>query len=74
MKHVGSSAIPHLHLSTEVPFPVLICIPLYLLFALSMEFVIGIVSSIFTKAAEYTISPIINHVKYLSNHQQNVET
>ncbi|KAG4128052.1 hypothetical protein ERO13_D10G253550v2, partial [Gossypium hirsutum] len=39
-----------------------------------MEFVIGIVSSIFTKAAEYTISPIINHVKYLSNHQQNVET
>ncbi|TYI08373.1 hypothetical protein ES332_A10G293800v1 [Gossypium tomentosum] len=39
-----------------------------------MEFVIGIVSSIFTKAAEYTISAIINHVKYLSNHQQNVET
>ncbi|MBA0665558.1 hypothetical protein Goklo_005403, partial [Gossypium klotzschianum] len=39
-----------------------------------MEFVIGIVSSIFTNAAEYTISPIINHVKYLSNHQQNVET
>ncbi|TYI08370.1 hypothetical protein ES332_A10G293600v1 [Gossypium tomentosum] len=39
-----------------------------------MEFVIGIVSSIVTKAAEYTISPIINHVKYLSNLQQNVET
>ncbi|KAG8479955.1 hypothetical protein CXB51_024988 [Gossypium anomalum] len=39
-----------------------------------MEFVIGIVSSIFTTAAEYTISPIINHVKYLSSHQQNVET
>ncbi|TYI62759.1 hypothetical protein E1A91_D10G270100v1 [Gossypium mustelinum] len=38
-----------------------------------MESVIGIVSSIFTKAAEYAISPIINHVKYLSNHQQNVE-
>ncbi|XP_040934589.1 probable disease resistance protein At4g27220 [Gossypium hirsutum] len=35
---------------------------------------LGIVSSIFTKAAEYTISAIINHVKYLSNHQQNVET
>ncbi|PPD81531.1 hypothetical protein GOBAR_DD21517 [Gossypium barbadense] len=43
-------------------------------FALSMEFVIGIVSSIFTTATEYTISPIINHVKYLSNHQQNVKT
>ncbi|KAG4181665.1 hypothetical protein ERO13_A10G241400v2 [Gossypium hirsutum] len=39
-----------------------------------MEFVIGIVSSIVTKAAEHTISPIINHVKYLSNLQQNVET
>ncbi|KAG8479960.1 hypothetical protein CXB51_024974 [Gossypium anomalum] len=38
-----------------------------------MEFVIPIVSSIFTKAAEYTISPIINHVKYLSSHQQNVK-
>ncbi|XP_017622113.2 probable disease resistance protein At4g27220 [Gossypium arboreum] len=39
-----------------------------------MEFVIGIVSSIVTKVAEHTISPIINHVKYLSNLQQNVET
>ncbi|KAG8479953.1 hypothetical protein CXB51_024970 [Gossypium anomalum] len=39
-----------------------------------MDIVIGIVSSIFTKAAEYTISPIINHVKYLSNLQQNDET
>ncbi|PPD81530.1 hypothetical protein GOBAR_DD21516 [Gossypium barbadense] len=38
-----------------------------------MDFVIAIVSSIVAKAAEYTISPIINHVKYLSNHQQNVE-
>ncbi|KAH1045334.1 hypothetical protein J1N35_036118 [Gossypium stocksii] len=38
-----------------------------------MDFVIGIVSSIFTKAAEYTIPPIMNHVKYLSNHQQNVQ-
>ncbi|KAG8479961.1 hypothetical protein CXB51_024976 [Gossypium anomalum] len=46
----------------------------YLLFALSMEFVIGIVSSIVTKAAEHTISPIINHVKYLSDVRQNVET
>ncbi|TYI08374.1 hypothetical protein ES332_A10G293900v1 [Gossypium tomentosum] len=39
-----------------------------------MDFVVAIVSSIVAKAAEYTISPIINHVKYLSNHQQNVET
>ncbi|KHG18832.1 hypothetical protein F383_25693 [Gossypium arboreum] len=39
-----------------------------------MDFVVAIVSSIVAKSAEYTISPIINHVKYLSNHQQNVET
>ncbi|TXG75262.1 hypothetical protein ES332_1Z002300v1 [Gossypium tomentosum] len=39
-----------------------------------MEFVIAIVGSIVTKAVEYTISPIKNHVKYLSNHQKYVET
>ncbi|KAG8480249.1 hypothetical protein CXB51_024839 [Gossypium anomalum] len=39
-----------------------------------MEFVIAIVGSIVAKAVELTISPIKNHVKYLSNHQQNVET
>ncbi|KAB2010742.1 hypothetical protein ES319_D10G262600v1 [Gossypium barbadense] len=39
-----------------------------------MEIVIAIVGSIVAKAVEYTISPIKNHVKYLSNHQQYVET
>nr|KJB73989.1 hypothetical protein B456_011G265600 [Gossypium raimondii] len=39
-----------------------------------MEIVIAIVGSIVAKAVEYTISPIKNHVKYLSNHQKNVET
>ncbi|XP_016719225.1 uncharacterized protein [Gossypium hirsutum] len=39
-----------------------------------MESVSGIVSCIVTKAAEYSIYPIINHVKYLSNHRKNVET
>ncbi|KAH1045584.1 hypothetical protein J1N35_036368, partial [Gossypium stocksii] len=43
-------------------------------FALSMEFVIAIVGSIVAKVVEYTISPVKNHVKYLSNHHQNVET
>ncbi|TYI08386.1 hypothetical protein ES332_A10G294800v1 [Gossypium tomentosum] len=39
-----------------------------------MESVFGIVNSIVTKAVEYSIYPIINHVKYLSNHRKNVET
>ncbi|MBA0780827.1 hypothetical protein Gotri_004883, partial [Gossypium trilobum] len=39
-----------------------------------MEFVTTLVGSIVTKAVKYTISPIKNHVKYLSNHQQYVET
>ncbi|KAB2063791.1 hypothetical protein ES319_A10G241900v1 [Gossypium barbadense] len=38
-----------------------------------MEFVIAIVGSVVAKAVEYAISPIKNHVKYLSNHHQNVE-
>ncbi|XP_022742591.1 probable disease resistance protein At4g27220 isoform X2 [Durio zibethinus] len=39
-----------------------------------MEFVIGIVSSIVTSVAEYTIAPIINQIKYLSNHDNNVQS
>ncbi|MBA0665562.1 hypothetical protein Goklo_005406, partial [Gossypium klotzschianum] len=39
-----------------------------------MESVIDIVSCIVTKATEYSIYPIINHVKYLSNHRKNFET
>ncbi|XP_017622865.1 uncharacterized protein LOC108466970 isoform X1 [Gossypium arboreum] len=39
-----------------------------------MESVFGIVNCIVTKAVEYSIYPIINHVKYLSNHRKNVET
>ncbi|MBA0813977.1 hypothetical protein Gohar_027786, partial [Gossypium harknessii] len=39
-----------------------------------MESVLDIVSCIVTKATEYSIYPIINHVKYLSNHRKNFET
>ncbi|XP_022744214.1 probable disease resistance protein At4g27220 isoform X1 [Durio zibethinus] len=39
-----------------------------------MEFVIGIASSIVTIAAEYTIAPIKNQIKFLSNHEKSVQS
>ncbi|KAK6289410.1 hypothetical protein POUND7_000951 [Theobroma cacao] len=39
-----------------------------------MEIVVGVVSSIVTTAAKYTISPIKNHFKYLCNHENQVRS
>ncbi|XWS65125.1 hypothetical protein CRYUN_Cryun05aG0064000 [Craigia yunnanensis] len=39
-----------------------------------MEIVIGIVSSLVTTAAKYTIAPIKNQIKYLSNHENKVQS